>query len=229
MSFDSPMIKAIVTDIEGTTSDIAFVHKVLFPYARQRMAAFLRQEQQTPEVVEQINAVRELTGKELSLEEVIATLIQWIDEDKKITPLKALQGMIWQHGYEQGDFTGHVYDDAVANLHAWQQQGVQLYVFSSGSVKAQKLLFAHSDAGDLTPLFSGYFDTNIGAKREQAAYDAILAALQRPAAEVMFLSDIVEELNAAHAAGMRTVLLDRDHTREPAGHAVVESFDSIAL
>ncbi len=221
------MIKAIVTDIEGTTSDIAFVHKVLFPYARERMAAFVQAEQNNQAVIEQLQAVRDLAGAELDVAGVIKTLIQWIDDDQKITPLKALQGMIWQSGYENGDFTGHVYNDAVANLKRWQQQGIALYVFSSGSVKAQKLLFGYSDAGDMTPLFSGYFDTKIGAKRERAAYDAILAAIGLQGGEVLFLSDVVAELDAAAEAGIHTVLLDRDHTRDAGVHTKVDGFDAI--
>src|SRR5512139_3677135 len=133
------MTKAILTDIEGTTSSLSFVKDVLFPYARERMAEFVRQHAQDPAVSKELEEVRRLSGKNLSEPEVIEQLIRWIDEDKKITPLKSLQGMIWEDGYKKGDFKGHMYDDAVRHLKRWQQAGIRLYVFSSGSVQAQKL------------------------------------------------------------------------------------------
>ncbi len=203
-------IKAIVTDIEGTTSSIDFVHKVLFPYARERIADFVRVNADNPEVREQIEAIgREVGDDHIPLEEAILYLVEWIDEDRKITPLKALQGMLWEEGYRKGDFTGHMYPDAVEWLRRWHEQGMRLYVYSSGSMQAQKLLFAHSDAGDLTPLFSGYFDTTIGNKREAEAYRLITEALELPADEILFLSDMAAELEAAKAAGMRVLGLAR--------------------
>lgn len=204
------MIKAIVTDIEGTTSSIDFVHKVLFPYARERIADFVRKNAENPEVREQIEAVgREVGDDHIPLEEAILHLLEWIDEDRKITPLKTLQGMLWEEGYRRGDFTGHIYPDAVEWLRRWHGQGIRLYVYSSGSVQAQKLLFAHSDAGDLTPLFSGYFDTTIGSKREAESYRLITEALELPPAEILFLSDMPAELEAAKTAGMSVLGLAR--------------------
>ncbi|MEW6764561.1 MAG: acireductone synthase [Pseudomonadota bacterium] len=204
------MIKAIVTDIEGTTSSIDFVHKVLFPYARERIADFVRANAENPEVREQIEAVgREVGDDHIPLEEAILHLVEWIDEDRKITPLKALQGMLWEVGYRNGDFTGHMYPDAVEWLRRWHGQGIRLYVYSSGSVQAQKLLFGHSDAGDLTPLFSAYFDTTIGNKREADAYRLIAEALELPPAEILFLSDMPAELEAAKSAGMSVLGLSR--------------------
>ena len=224
------MIKAIVTDIEGTTSALSFVHEVLFPYARARMAEFVRCHAEDPHVVSHLNDVRLEAGADLSIDEIIAQLIEWIDKDKKITPLKALQGMIWEEGFKQKDFTGHVYDDAVQNLQRWHAAGMKLYIFSSGSVQAQKLLFGYSDAGDMTPLFSGYFDTNIGAKREASAYTAIASKIGLPPNEILFLSDIEQELDAAKAAGMHTIWLVRESTpNESAGHRQVQSFDDIEL
>ena len=167
------MIRAILTDIEGTTTSISFVVDVLFPYAYERMADFVAAHGDEPEVKAQLDAVRAETGEELSDAEVVATLRRWIDEDRKATPLKNLQGMLWEAGYHNGDFTGHVYTDAVTKLREWHKAGLKLYVYSSGSVKAQQLIFGFSDAGDLTPLFSGYFDTRIGHKREADAYRAI--------------------------------------------------------
>jgi enolase-phosphatase E1 len=225
------MIRAILTDIEGTTSSIRFVHEVLFPYARAHLAEFVRTHQQQPQVVEQLRAVSREVGEELDTEAAIARLLAWIAEDKKITPLKALQGMIWESGYQHGDFTGHVYADAVQGLRRWHGAGIKLYVYSSGSVYAQQLLFGHSDKGDLTPLFSGYFDTRIGNKREDAAYRAIIDELRLDAAEILFLSDIKEELDAAQEAGMQTCWLVREaEALDPdAPHPQVKDFSAIHL
>ena len=224
------MIHCIVTDIEGTTSSLSFVKDVLFPYAREQMGEFLQRHAGEPAVAEQLAAVAEAVGHELSLEQSSAQLRQWIDEDRKITPLKALQGMIWEAGYRNGDFRGHVYADAERRLRQWHDDGIALYVFSSGSVQAQKLLFAHTEYGDMTPLFAGYFDTRIGAKREAEAYRAIAAQVGVPADEILFLSDIREELDAARSAGMHTAWLVRDGVLlSDAGHPVARDFDDIRL
>ncbi|MGK0673649.1 MAG: acireductone synthase [Halothiobacillaceae bacterium] len=224
-------IKAIVTDIEGTTSSIDFVHKVLFPYARSRIADFVRQNIDRPEVREQIEAVgREVGDDHLPLEEAILHLVEWIDEDRKITPLKALQGMLWEEGYRNGDFTGHVYPDAANWLRRWHEEGMRLYVYSSGSVQAQKLLFAHSDAGDLTPLFSGYFDTTLGSKREAEAYRLMAEALELPPAEILFLSDMPAELDAAKAAGFQVLGLARQAepmSAQAAAYLWCRNFDEV--
>ena len=224
------MIKTIVTDIEGTTSSLSFVKDVLFPYARERMSDFVRGHADEAAVAHWLDEVRQIAGTNLSNDEVIARLIRWIDEDKKITPLKALQGMIWEDGYKKGAFKGHMYEDAVRHLQKWKQAGIRLYVFSSGSVQAQKLLFAHTGYGDLTPLFSGYFDTNIGNKREGDSYRKIAAAIGRAPDDILFLSDIREELDAAQAAGMQTIWLVRDGTIDPkAAHRQARNFDEIKL
>ena len=222
------MIKAIVTDIEGTTSSLSFVKDVLFPYAREHMAEFVRSHGQDAAVRKLLDAVQVEVGRSLSDAECVTQLLRWIDEDKKITPLKALQGMIWEAGYLQGDFSGHVYEDAVRNLRQWREQGIALYVFSSGSVQAQRLIFGYSDFGDLTPLFSGYFDTTIGAKREADAYRKIAAAVATDPAQILFLSDIKEELDAARAAGMQTTWLVREGEIDArADHAQARDFDAI--
>ena len=224
------MIRAILTDIEGTTTSIRFVHDVLFPHARQHIAEFVRANAEDPRVVPYLNDVRRLAGMEPDLDGIIAQLIAWIDADEKITPLKALQGMIWEAGYNNGDFTGHVYPDAVKYLERWSGSGIHLYVFSSGSVQAQRLLFAHSDAGDLTPLFSGYYDTDIGNKRDPAAYTAIAADIGLPPQDILFLSDIGAELDAARAAGMHTRWLVRDGAPDPAAaHPQVSDFSALEL
>jgi enolase-phosphatase E1 len=224
------MTKAILTDIEGTTSSLSFVKDVLFPYARERMAEFVRRHAQEAAVRKELDEVRRLSGENLSEPEVIGQLIRWIDEDKKITPLKSLQGMIWEDGYKKGHFKGHMYEDAVRHLKKWHQAGIRLYVFSSGSVQAQKLLFAHTEHGDLTPLFSGYFDTTIGNKREADSYRKIAGAIGAPPGDILFLSDIREELDAARAAGMQVAWLVRDGVPDPnATHRQAANFDRITV
>ncbi len=211
------MIRAILTDIEGTTSSISFVHEVLFPYAATHLADFVRSRRGELEVEAQLREVAAASG--IAIEEteaLIEQLLAWIREDRKITSLKALQGMIWRHGYEQGHFKGHVYPDAAEHLRHWHAQGLQLYVYSSGSVQAQKLIFGHTEYGDLTPLFSGYFDTNIGGKREAEAYRRILADMGLSGDQVLFLSDIEEELQAAREAGLQVCWLVRQGERPDA-------------
>lgn len=224
------MIQVVVTDIEGTTTSLSFVKDVLFPYARRHMQDFVSRHAHDPKIREQLDAVCREVGKPLTDAEVIQQLLQWIDADQKITPLKALQGMIWEAGYQNGDYTGHVYDDAAANLKKWHAQGIKLYVFSSGSVQAQQLIYGYSDAGDLTPMFSGYFDTRIGSKREEAAYQYIVKEVGVPAENILFLSDIKEELDAAKNAGMQTVWLVREGKINPdATHQQVKNFNEIAI
>lgn len=210
-------MKAILTDIEGTTTSLSFVADVLFPYARAHLPAYV-----AAHPTETAPILSEVAASEPG--DPIATLLRWIDEDRKATPLKTLQGMIWADGYASGAFTGHVYADAVAALRRWHAAGVALYVFSSGSVAAQKLLFGHSDAGDLTPLFSGYFDTTTGAKREAASYAKIAETIGVAADEILFLSDIVEEIAAARGAGMEALLIDR-----AGGAGDIATFDEIRL
>lgn len=218
---------AIITDIEGTTSRISFVTEVLFPYAARELPAFIMQHASESAVAIQLAQCRSLMQQpDASLDAVIAQLQQWITEDKKVTPLKALQGMIWQQGYESGAFTGHVYPDVFEALKRWQQQGVKLYVYSSGSVQAQQLLFKYSDFGDMTSLFSGYFDTRIGAKREMSSYAAILQQLQLPPKQVLFLSDVVAELDAAAPLGMATIQLIREG-QASARHAIAHNFNDV--
>ena len=222
------MIKAIVTDIEGTTSSLSFVKDVLFPYARAHLADFVRRYEHKPQVLALLEDVRGEVGAELTTEQIIVQFIHWIDEDKKITPLKSLQGLIWEAGYQQGGFKGHIYPDAAERLKAWKAQGLDLYVYSSGSVYAQKLLFAHTEYGDLTPLFSGYFDTHIGGKRDSQSYRNIAEQLAVPAEQLLFLSDIKEELDAAREAGLSTVWLIRDGVIDSqAEHQQATSFEQI--
>lgn len=223
-------IRAILTDIEGTTSSIAFVHDVLFPYAREHLPSFVRTHADEPEVRRCLQeTAREARRPDAGTEELIGVLIGWIDEDRKATPLKALQGMLWERGYATGAYRSHVYPDVPGRLREWKAAGLRIYVYSSGSVPAQKLLFAHTEAGDLTPLFDGYFDTRTGAKREQAAYARIVGEIGFAPAQVLFLSDVVAELDAARAAGLGTVLVCRGREGcppEPA-HICVSDFAQI--
>ena len=225
------MIRAIVTDIEGTTSSIDFVKDVLFPYAREKLPAFVETHADQPEVQHWLHeAAREAGLVSASRQEIIDLLTRWIDEDRKATPLKALQGLIWADGYASGEFKGHVYPEVAENLQKWKKQGIHLYVYSSGSVAAQKLLFGHSEAGDLTPLLSGYFDTEVGGKREVDSYRRIAAAIGILPGQILFLSDIVQELDAAAAAGLQTVQLVRPTTEAAVNqHEQVGDFSEISI
>ena len=223
-------ICAIVTDIEGTTSSIDFVHQTLFPYAKQHLRAFLHAHSGDANVQAQIAATAAIEGRTLSLDEAADVLEQWIAEDRKLTPLKDLQGLIWAQGYAAGALTGHVYADTPVFLKQWHAAGLRLYVYSSGSEAAQKLIFGHSDFGDLTPLFSGYFDTRIGAKRDVASYRTILERIALPGEAVLFLSDIGEELDAARAAGLKTCQLIRDAKAKPfPAHPQARDFSEVVV
>lgn len=222
------MIRAIVTDIEGTTSDIRFVHNVLFPYARERLAQFVSAEQYKEPVSTILHNLRdEIAQPQASTAELVDVLFRFMDEDRKSTALKALQGIIWRDGYVNGDFTGHLYPDVLPQLENWKAQGIDLYVYSSGSVAAQKLLFGYSDEGDITHLFSGYFDTLVGAKRELQSYHNIASQLGLPPSSILFLSDIHQELDAAEQAGFHTLQLIRGDDDAASHHHQVPSFSNI--
>lgn len=222
-------VAAIITDIEGTTSDIAFVKEILFPYARAHMADFVARHPLIAKPL--LDEARNLEGRpELNDVQTLKLLLDWMDEDRKATPLKTLQGHIWREGYEAGALKGHVYDDAVRALRQWKDRGLQLYIYSSGSIAAQKLLFRHSIAGDLTPLFSGYFDTLTGPKKSPDSYHAILAAIGQDAGACLFLSDHPAELAAARAAGMQVMGLKRPgSTEDLTGFPLSADFDAIAI
>jgi enolase-phosphatase E1 len=225
-----PSIHAIVTDIEGTTSSISFVKDVLFPYAHEKLPAFIETHTDDPDVQHWLHeAAREANLIEASRQEIIELLLRWIDEDRKSTALKALQGMIWKEGYEAGEYRAHMYPEVAARLHAWRKEGLQLYVYSSGSVPAQKLFFRYSESGDLTSVFAGYFDTETGPKRDAASYARIVEAIGERPEHVLFLSDIVEELDAAKDAGLNTGWLVRPPLTVPAqpSHRAYTTFDAI--
>jgi enolase-phosphatase E1 len=225
------MIQAILTDIEGTTSSIRFVKDVLFPYARERLPAFVETHTDDPDVQHWLHeAAKEAGYVSATQQEIIDLLIGWIDADRKSTALKALQGMIWEAGYVDGEYRAHVYPEVPARLREWHRSGKRLYVYSSGSVAAQKLFFTHTEAGDLTPLFAGYFDTETGAKRDAESYRRIADAIGTPASDILFLSDVTEELDAARAAGMRTMLIARAPSSCPdrAAHRCAADFDAVS-
>lgn len=203
-------VRAILTDIEGTTTPIAFVHEVLFPYARERLAQFCTKHHGEAEVAAALKAARDLDGhSDFDLDQTVALLLRWMDEDRKAGPLKTLQGLIWREGYEEGVLKGQVYEDAAALLECWHSQGRKLFVYSSGSEEAQKLIFGYSDKGDMTSLFGGFFDTRVGAKVEASSYTAIAKAIEFAPADILFLSDLPAEITAAKAAGLQVARIDR--------------------
>jgi enolase-phosphatase E1 len=196
--------KAVLFDVEGTTTSIAFVADALFPYAREHLAAFVaRNREAVAPILADVTAVE--PG------DPVATLTRWIDEDRKATPLKTLQGMIWREGYEDGTLKGHVYPDSAAAFRRLRERGVTLAIYSSGSIEAQTLLFGHSTEGDLAPLFAAHFDTTSGPKREAASYARIAGALALAPGNILFVSDTPEEVAAACAAGLQAIRIDRDH------------------
>jgi len=225
------MIGALITDIEGTVGSLHFVKGVLFPFARARLPEFVRGNAHSADVA---SWLRDLAKRhELDIDDtdgLIATLLELSDADVKDPALKALQGMIWADGYANGEFIAHLYEDVVPALKAWSARGIKIYVYSSGSLPAQLQYFRHTEQGDITPLFVGFFDTHVGNKREAAAYAEILRRIQQPAAACVFLSDISEELDAAKASGIHTWQLVREGELNAASaHRQVRSFAQVSL
>lgn len=223
-------MKAILTDIEGTTSSISFVKDVLFPYSRRHLASFVMAHAHRPEIAALLEETRALAGLPgAETDTVIATLLAWIDADRKTPPLKALQGMIWEEGYRRGEYRGHVYPDAVTALRRWHAAGLAVFIYSSGSVAAQKLLFAYSEVGDLTSLLAGYFDTRVGPKVAASSYRAISDAVAVPPAELVFLSDSPAELEAAATAGVAPIQLCREGASPGSVYRTVWSFADLGF
>lgn len=205
-------VKFILTDIEGTTTSVSFVYEQLFPYFRNNIQQIknLLHLEEVKEALEQTQKLALEEGIELeNLDDQIAQLLKWSLEDKKITPLKTLQGILWEEGYKSGEIKGHVYPDVAKALKTWKSNGIHLGVFSSGSVAAQKLIFGYSESGDLRAYFSAYFDTKTGGKRETETYTKIAEILKKAPNEILFLSDIIEELEAAKEAQFQTIQLVR--------------------
>jgi enolase-phosphatase E1 len=219
--------KAVVLDIEGTTTPISFVYDVLFPYARAQMAAYLEAHWGDAALEPDLSTLREEVAGDIAAgvegivpiddsgdendlrRSVVANLLWQMDRDRKTTALKSIQGKIWKAGYADGELKGVVYDDVVEALNTWQQQGRPVYIYSSGSVPAQKLLFGHSTHGDLTVLLDGYFDTTTGPKKDADSYRKICAAIEQSCEDVVFLTDNLDEARAARQAGVKAYLMDR--------------------
>jgi enolase-phosphatase E1 len=222
--------KYILTDIEGTTTSISFVADVLFPYFLEHIDE-VKASIDEPAVRVQIEATKrtiaEEENKAIDDTEAIQYLEHWCRTDRKHPALKALQGMVWEKGYKNGQLKGHIYPEVPAMLEAWKEKGIKLGIYSSGSVPAQKLLFGYSEAGNLTPYFSDYFDTVVGHKRELQSYKNITLALGLPATEILFLSDIEQELDAAREAGMQTIKLIRPGTDTNSTHKTATDFDEV--
>lgn len=221
--------KLILLDIEGTVSPLAFVHDVMFPYARRHAATWLGAHW-GHEVIAQLarDAGTASFRNEIEAEAAVHRLM---DADAKVTGLKQLQGLIWEEGFRSGDLRSTLFDDVVPALDRWHENGREIRIYSSGSIHAQKLFFAHTTEGDLTPRFSGYYDTTTGSKRESASYTAIAADGGLPAHEILFISDLVDELNAARNAGMITALTIRPGNKPapPNDHPAIHSFTEISL
>ena len=208
-------IKCVLMDIEGTTTSVSFVYDVLFPYFLTNVDKLLFND--SDEVIAAFDEVKELVKNEgglelLSRQDCINQLVLWCKEDRKVTPLKFLQGVIWEEGYLAGTLVSHVYDDVPHSLKEWYDNNIELAIFSSGSVEAQKLIFKFANQGDLSNYLSAYFDTVTGPKRETNTYKIIADQLQFPASSILFLSDIREELMAADEVGMQTIQLVRPGT-----------------
>jgi enolase-phosphatase E1 len=228
-------VDAVVLDIEGTTSATGFVVDVLYPYARSRFAELLSERSGDPEVARAIDQVREAIGEPgADAVRVEKALNAWLDEDRKVTPLKTLQGVIWAEGFARGDLVSHFYDDVVPELRAWHAAGTRLYVYSSGSVAAQRAWFTNSPEGDLTSLVSGLYDTeNAGPKQEPESYRRIAEATGVEPSRLLFLSDRPGELDAALAAGWHAVGIRRPgepyYEQGVGDHAEAGAFDEITI
>jgi enolase-phosphatase E1 len=218
--------RAVLIDIEGTVGSISFVKEVLFPFARRRLRDFVLRNAGRAEVAAKLAAVAAETGA-ADTDAAIEVLERWSDEDRKATPLNALQGMIWAGGYASGELVAHLYDDAVRALRRWSARGLPVHVYSSGSIEAQRLYFEHTAAGDLRPLLAGHFDTTTGPKQASGSYRRIAAAIGVASESLNFFSDIATELLAARDAGMGAVQLLRDQ-QPPWGGPAITSFDDLA-
>ena len=205
------MLRTVVIDIEGTTSSTAFVTGHLYPYSADRFASWIADHQTDPATSRAVAQVRELIGdRSAGPDRVVTTLLDWLASDQKVTPLKTLQGLIWERGFANGNLVAHFYPDAIPALRAWKAADHGLYVFSSGSAAAQRAWFGHSPEGDLRPLISGYFDTeNAGPKQQPGSYRSIAAATGADPAQIVFVSDLAAELDAARQAGWHTTRVRR--------------------
>lgn len=231
--------RGILLDVEGTTSSISFVYDVLFEFARQHIEDFLATNSLHPDVQSAAMALATETGAaDATLADPAGTArlavaaIDLINRDVKSTPLKTLQGMIWRSGFESGELVSHIFDDVPEAIAQWADSGLDVRIYSSGSIEAQKLFFAHTSAGNLTSHLRGHYDTTTGPKREAASYRAIATDMEITPREILFISDVGEELDAARQAGMATALAIRPGNRPPGGlleHESLESFAEIVI
>ncbi|MFC7259511.1 acireductone synthase [Streptomyces lutosisoli] len=228
-------VDSVVLDIEGTTSATGFVVDVLYPYSRSRFGAVLSERSGDPDVLRAVAQVRELIGEpDADAVRVEKALNEWLDEDRKATPLKTLQGLIWSEGFARGELVSHFYDDVVPALRRWHAAGVRLHVYSSGSVAAQRAWFRSSPEGDLLPLVEGLYDTeNAGPKQEPESYVTIAAAIGAAPGRILFLSDRPGELDAARAAGWQAVGVRRPgepyYEQGVGDHPEAGTFDAITI
>lgn len=222
-------VRALLLDVEGTTTPVAFVGEVLFPYARAHAADYLESHGDSPDCRAAVALLRREQGT-AGPADVLEHVYSSMDRDEKSPGLKALQGLIWEDGYKSGELRGQVYPDVGPAFERWRARGLDLYIYSSGSVLAQRLLFGTTAAGDLTAFLKGHFDTAVGPKKSPDSYRVIAARAHLPPRGILFVSDVGQELDAARASGMRTALCVRDGGDPPpksASHPVIRSFDEI--
>jgi enolase-phosphatase E1 len=241
---DTARTRAILLDIEGTTTPVDFVYSVLFPFARARMEEFLRRHYENDDVqadldvlrrqrTAEVDAVADLApwqdeSRETRVNSAVAYIHWLMDRDRKLTALKSLQGKVWEAGYLNGALRGQVYRDVAPAFARWRRQNRAIAIFSSGSVLAQRLLFAHSTVGDLTSFIASYFDTSTGQKQDDESYRRIAAALGLEPREIVFVSDVVAELDAARRAGLQTALCVRAGLGpSEVAHPIVRTFDEV--
>lgn len=228
-------LEAIILDIEGTTSSTGYVHETLYPYSRERFADWIDRHANDPRVQAQLAAVRALAEEaDADHARIVEWLEHWLASDRKVTPLKAFQGWIWADGFAAGDLTSHFYDDAIPAIRRWHEAGLELSIFSSGSVSAQIAWFGNTPDGDLLPLLTRHFDTeNLGPKKVAASYREIATTLGHEPDTIVFLSDLVLELDAAREAGWHTIGIRREGDQyydEGVGdHPAAQSFDQIDM
>jgi enolase-phosphatase E1 len=203
-------VRAVLTDLEGTAIPMSFMTGTLLSLVRERLGSYIARHADDAEVEDALSeAGRLFGGFTLKLEEAEALFLRWMKQDRKATPLKTIQGLIWQEGYDGGEIKSEIYPDVADSLKAWAADGLRLFVYSSNSERAQKLILSHAPSGDLTSLFEGFFDTTAGQKIEPASYEAICRKLDLPAAAVLVLCDNEEELDTARSVGMATTRIVR--------------------
>jgi enolase-phosphatase E1 len=235
-------IRLALLDIEGTTCPVSFVSGTLFPYASEAMERFVAREgHDEGDVKRLLSAVAEAWQLDREPEaaalrerrpgDLAAYLRQLIQRDSKLPALKELQGLVWRDGYAQGKLVAPLYPDVPEALRRWKIDGVDLGVYSSGSVAAQQLLYRHSSAGDLSPLLTHWFDTRVGRKQESTSYTAIADSLNLDPGDIVFISDASAECKAADQAGMTVLFSDRDGNpnRDPGGYMTISDFRRLVL